>query len=173
MLRYSLPEERWMETAGRVGNRQASPPPHLAELMTLKRDDIPASKLGVAAKSLHKDKRASLSNPQDRRWHFLFVGAKELASVAAIGSGSLAEPLAHGCSASTQFLAIKQAQPQAPARWKRGLFFAAACDIINQLEPLMRRYLPAELSSKPCHSSPPPHILHLSQPFTAAPHPRK
>lgn len=116
-----------METAGRVGNRQASPP-HLAELMTLKRDDIPASKLGVAAKSLHKDKRASLLNPQDRRWHFQFVRAKELASVAEIGSGTLADLLALGCSASIQFLAIKQAQPQAPIRWKqdRRLFFCCS-----------------------------------------------
>lgn len=69
-----------METAGRAGNRRARPrpppppaPPHLAELMTLKRDDIPASERGVAAKSLHKHKRASLRNPQDGRWHLQLV----------------------------------------------------------------------------------------------------
>lgn len=122
-----------------VGNRRACRvPPHLAELMTLKRDDIPASKLDVAAKSLHKDNRALPLNPQDRCWHFQFVGAKELASAAEIGSP--ADPFARSIPAPTQFLAIKQAQPQAPIGWKRdrGLFFAAACEIINQLEHLMR-----------------------------------
>lgn len=132
--------------------------------MTLRRYDIPASKLRVAAKSLHKDKCASPLNPQDRCWHFGFVTAKELASAAEIRAGTPADLLARPCSASIQFLAITQAQPEALIRWRQDsdLFSAAVCAIINQLHQLMRCYLPAELSSKPRRSSLPSHFLPLS-----------
>lgn len=62
--RGTLDGDSWM------GWQQTPPPLLLTELMTLRRRDIPASKPGVAAKSLHKDKRASPPNPPDRRWHF-------------------------------------------------------------------------------------------------------